>query len=123
MQAPNPRILRQSRRVPLEGIGARYSCGTVSCAPERNPRSGAWRKSGAVRHIAGSSGDTRNTGDIGIRFEIALNDEIALKEMTQISTASRRLTSQATPGVRIRFRSRGVSGRPGGGPETGPAPL
>jgi hypothetical protein len=74
-----------------KGIGARYSCGTVSYAPERNPRSGAWRKYGAsaVGHIAGSSGDTRNTGDIGIRFQIALNDEIAFKEMTQISSEVR----------------------------------
>jgi hypothetical protein len=69
-----------------KGIGARYSCGTVSFAPKRNPRSGAWRKygAGAFGHIAGSSGDTRNTGDVGIRFEIALKDEIALKEMIQI---------------------------------------
>ena len=69
-----------------KGIGARYSCGAVSFAPKRNPRSGAWRKygAGAFGHIAGSSGDTRNTGDVGIRFEIALKDEIALKEMIQI---------------------------------------
>ena len=39
---------------------------------------------GAFGHIAGSSGDTRNTGDVGIRFEIALKDQIALKEMIQI---------------------------------------
>jgi hypothetical protein len=71
-----------------KGIGARYSCGSVSFAPKRNPRSGAWRKygAGAFRHIAGSSGDTRNTGDVGIRFEIALKDEIALKEMIQTSS-------------------------------------
>jgi hypothetical protein len=70
-----------------KGIGARYSCGAVSFAPKRNPRSGAWRKygTGAFGHIAGSSGDTRNTGDVGIRFEIALKDEIALKEMIQIA--------------------------------------
>ena len=69
-----------------KGIGARYSCGAVSFAPKRNPRSGAWRKYGAgpFRHIAGFSGDTRNTGDVGIRFEIALKDQIALKEMIQI---------------------------------------
>jgi hypothetical protein len=56
-------------------------------APSPSPRSGAWRKygAGAFGHIAGSSGDTRNTGDVGIRFEIALKDEITLKEMIQIS--------------------------------------
>jgi hypothetical protein len=77
-----------------KGIGARYSCGTLSCAPELNPRSGAWWKYGAsaVGHIAGSSGDTGNTGDVGIRFEIALKDEIALKEMIQVLATSGRLS-------------------------------
>jgi hypothetical protein len=61
------------------GISAGYSRGTISSAPKHNPRSGAWRKysTSAIGHRASFSVDTRSAIDIGVRFEIAIEEMIA----------------------------------------------
>ena len=62
------------------GIGASNSRGTISSAPERSPRSGTWRQycTSAVGRDAGSFNDAGNVINIGIGFEITVEEMIEL---------------------------------------------
>jgi hypothetical protein len=81
------------------GIGARNSRGAISSAPERSPRSGTWGQycASAVWRDAGSFNDAGNAVDIGIEFEITVEEMIELlgvlpkrKPFTKVSARPRR---------------------------------